>query len=160
MSRIFQDWEANKGNLKGRCILVLFRIGQVIRQNKILTLFLFPALIGLKIFLDWFLNVDIPFNTKIGKGCKLYHGHALVVFSDVIIGDNCVLRHSTTIGNKGVGLEAKSPIIGDNCDIGAHVVIIGDIKVGNNVTIGAGSVVVKNISQGAVVVGNPAVRIK
>ena len=44
--------------------------------------------------------------------------------------------------------------------LGAHVTIIGPVRVGNNVTIGAGSVVVKDIPDNAVVVGNPARIIK
>ncbi|MDB4297219.1 hypothetical protein N9901_00535 [Flavobacteriaceae bacterium] len=110
--------------------------------------------------MDWILCVDIPFKTQIGKGCTIFHGHALVVFSDVVLGENCTLRHCVTIGNKGIGKESKSPVIGDNCDIGAGAIIIGDLTIGDNVTIGAGSVLVKSIPSNCIVVGNPARIIK
>lgn len=160
MNFIFQDWVSNKGNIKGRWVLFHFRLGQFLYQNKITKILFLPLLIFIKIYLDWFLNVDIPFKTKIGKGCVIYHAHALVIFSDVVIGDNCVLRHCTTIGNKGVGLESKSPVIGDNCDIGSNVVIIGDVTLGNNVSVGAGSVVIKNVPSNSIVIGNPGRIIK
>ena len=157
---MFEDWSANKNNYKGRVVLLIFRLGQLLQRQKTTKFIFCPFWLILRIFLDWFLNIDIPFKTKIGKGCVVYHGHSLVIFSDVIIGDNCILRHGITIGNKGVGLESKSPTIGDNCDIGASSIIIGDIKIGDNVTIGAGSVVVKNIPSNCIVVGNPARIIK
>lgn len=155
MNYIFQDWRANHLNGKGRVILVLFRLGQIIRRDKVLKIIFLPFLVFLKLFLDWFLNVDIPFKTKIGKGCVIYHGHALVINSDVKIGENSVLRHCVTIGNKGEGEGFNTPVIGNNVDIGSNSVIIGGITIGNNVIIGAGAVVVKNIPDNSIVVGNP-----
>lgn len=108
---------------------------------------------------EWFLCVEIPFRTKIGKSLQLYHGQSLVVNNEVIIGDNCVLRQSTTIGTNKVVQDGKSsgcPVIGNNVNIGANVVIIGPIEIGDNVTIGAGSVVVKSIQANSKVAGNPA----
>lgn len=54
----------------------------------------------------------------------------------------------------------KAPIIGSNVDIGANVSIIGPVNIGDNVIIGAGSVVVKNISSNKIAVGNPAKKVK
>jgi putative colanic acid biosynthesis acetyltransferase WcaB len=71
------------------------------------------------------------------------------------------LRHSTTIGNLDNGTGQNScPSIGNNVDIGSNVCIIGKVEIGDNVIIGAGSVVVKNIPSNCVVVGNPAKIIK
>jgi putative colanic acid biosynthesis acetyltransferase WcaB len=156
MSYIFQDWKRNQGNSKGRIILVLFRVGFILRNNKLLMILFFPIIIVLKIFLDWFLNIDIPFKTKIGEGCIIYHGHSLVINADVVIGKNSILRHCVTIGNKGNNIDSRSPRIGDNMDIGSNSVIIGDIEIGDDVTIGSGSVVVKDVPSNCVVVGNPA----
>ena len=52
------------------------------------------------------------------------------------------------------------PVIGDNVTFGVNVTIIGSVKIGNNVTIGAGSVVVKDIPDNSIAVGNPCRVIK
>lgn len=51
-------------------------------------------------------------------------------------------------------------MIGDDVSVFAHAIIVGDVKIGNNVTIGAGAVVAKDVPDNAVVVGNPARVIK
>ena len=48
------------------------------------------------------------------------------------------------------------PWLGDNVDVGANVVVIGGVRIGNNVKIGAGSVVTKDVPDNCTVVGNPA----
>lgn len=155
---IVQDWKANKGNPKGRIILVLFRTANFFSQKRIYRYIGFPYLMFYRILVEWFFSIEIPWNVKIGKGFILYHGQATVFNNQVVIGENCTIRQSTTIGNKTYegGLTSKSPVIGNNVDIGCSVIIIGDITIGDNAKIGAGSVVVKNVSNNSVVVGNPA----
>jgi len=160
---IFQDWGSNKRNIKGRLILINYRFARLVRNYKILLFFFFWYLILYKIITEWIICVELPWGAKIGPGLALYHGHALVVHPDVIIGSNCILRQSTTIGNKqenGGGYIKQCPIIGNNVDIGSNVCIIGDITIGDNVKIGAGSVVVKSVPANSVVVGNPGKIIK
>ena len=61
-----------------------------------------------------------------------------------------------TIGNKGNGSRSEiTPTIGDNVSICANATVIGGIKIGNNVVIGAGSVVTKNVPANSLAVGNP-----
>lgn len=157
---ILQDWQINKEtSFKSRLTLVMFRLAQAIgKLPKFLSGIIIIYRFFYQIVIEWILGIELPFDTKIGENLKLQHGHALVVNHGTIIGTNCTLRHSTTIGNKKLsdGSYSASPKIGNNVDIGAHVVIIGSINVGDNAVIGAGSVVVKDVPEGAVVVGNPA----
>jgi putative colanic acid biosynthesis acetyltransferase WcaB len=157
---VFQDWQANpRNNLKGRLVLAAFRLAQLVRRFPLpLRLLCLPYLIAYRVGVEWVLGVELRWKTRIGPSLRLEHGQGLVIHDHTIIGAHCTLRHSTTIGNKGVGTEGAddSPRIGDYVDIGAHCVVIGNITIGDHVTIGAGSVVVRDIPSGSVVVGNPA----
>lgn len=96
--------------------------------------------------------IDIGTQTRIGKGVFLGHGICIVIHYKTIIGNNVNISQFVNIGTN----TDKAPIIGDNVYIGPHVSIVGDVKIGNNVTIGAGAVVVKDIPDNATVVGVPA----
>ena len=155
---IFQDWYANKYSTKGRFVLVLFRFFQILNKYKFTKILFYPFIFIYRILIEWILGIEINLNAQIGKDCKLFHGQSLVINGTTIIGKNCLLRNSITIGSKVLedGTITKAATIGDDVDIGSNSVIIGDIKIGDNVTIGAGSVVVKNIPDNCIVAGNPA----
>jgi putative colanic acid biosynthesis acetyltransferase WcaB len=155
---VFQDWRANRQNFKGQLVLFLFRLAQLVNKSIITKIIFYFYLLWYRYVVDWVWNIELPRKLTVGKGLSLFHGHALVINQGVVIGENCVLRNSTTIGHKKLadGSFSACPRIGNNVDIGANVCIIGDITIGDNVVIGAGAVVTKNIPADCVVVGNPA----
>jgi putative colanic acid biosynthesis acetyltransferase WcaB len=156
---ILCDWKANQGNPKGRLILILFRLAQFIRNWPApWWLIGAPYLLFYEIFVEWILCVELRFKTRVGASLRLYHAHGLVVHEGTVIGTGCILRQGTTIGNKQLadGTLSSCPILGNDVDVGANVCIIGPIKIGNRVVVGAGSVVVKDVPADAVVAGNPA----
>lgn len=93
----------------------------------------------------------LSWRTKIEGGFYFAHPYATILNAERI-GENFSCIHCTTLGEKGV----ERPIIGDHVSLGANVTIIGKVRIGNNVTIGAGSVVVKDIPDNCIVAGNPA----
>lgn len=97
------------------------------------------------------LGLTIPRNS-FGPGMSIAHYGSIVVNSRAKIGANCRIHSATNIGE----IDGKAPLIGDNCYIGPGAVIYGDITIGNNVAIGANSVVNKSFPDNVTVVGAPA----
>ena len=96
-------------------------------------------------------------NAKSIGSLMAYHPYSTLIDCERI-GEKVIVRHNTTIGNKNSGSN-ETPVIGDNVQIGAGTLIIGDVTVGDNAVIGAGSVVVKDVESNSIVVGNPAHKI-
>lgn len=159
---VFQDWKANQGNTKGRVMIILFRIANFFSTREIYFYLGFPYLILYKILSDWIFTTEIPYNVKIGKNLKIFHGQALIINGKTIIGESCTIRQSTTIGDKQLsdGSFSAAPIIGNHVDIGSNCCIIGGIKIEDFVRIGCGAVVVKDVSAYSTVVGNPGIELK
>jgi len=148
-------------NPKPLLIIIFYRISSYFAQNyyapvKLLGL---PIRILYKLTIEWILGTEIPDATIIGKSLMIHHGYGIVINPKAILSNNITLRHSTTIGHKidKISGALGAPIIHDNVDIGCNVVILGPIVIGKNTTIGAGSVIVKNIPENSIVVGNPAI---
>jgi serine acetyltransferase len=155
---VFQDWRANRGNVKALLVLPMFRLVNVINRYMLLKLLFFWYLMLYRLFVEWVLGIELPRKLVVGKNLVIYHGQGLVVNYKAVIGQNCTLRNGVTIGHKEYadGTLSNSPRLGNNVIIGANACIIGDITIGNNVSIGAGAVVVKDVPDNSVVVGNPA----
>lgn len=88
---------------------------------------------------------------SIGKGLFIQHGFSTIVMAD--LGDNCWINQQVTIGYKD---KSGRPKIGNNVRITAGAKVLGNITIGDNVTVGANSVVVKDVPANCVVVGIPA----
>lgn len=108
---------------------------------------------------------DYGFNIKVGK--NFYSNHNLVIldcaevrFGDnVFIGPNCgfyTAIHPIDAGQRKMEIEWAKPIkVGNDVWFGGSVTVLPGVTIGDNVVIGAGSVVVKDIPSGVVAVGNP-----
>lgn len=104
------------------------------------------------------LGFEISANT-FGPGLAIIHRGPIIILDSVRIGARCRIHACVNIGStKGTGKGAQ---IGNDCYIGPGVQIVGPITIADNVTIGAGAVVTKSVTEPNVVVaGNPAVIIK
>lgn len=100
--------------------------------------------------------LEIPSGTKIGYGLYIGHGQCVVINPTAVIGNNVNLSQFTTIGSN----NGKAAKIGDNVYIAPSVCIVEDVAIGNNVRIGAGAVVLKDLPENAVAAGVPAKTLK
>ena len=101
----------------------------------------------------------ILFPNTIDEGLNLVHPGFRRIGHNSHIGKKCTILPNVLIGRKEPGLKADV-FIGDNCYISTGVTILGPITIGNNVTIGAGAVVNKDIPDNVVVAGVPAKIVK
>ena len=101
-------------------------------------------------------QIDIPVATNIGDGLYLGHTGARIINPNVKIGRNCNIATGVIIGktNRPGG---GTPEIGDSVWIGSNAVIVGKVKIGNNVLIAPNAYVNIDVPDNSVVVGNPAV---
>lgn len=98
-------------------------------------------------------------NKSVNGGLLLWHGFSTAI-NAVSIGKNCEIWQNVTIGKKSTKNIPDKPTIGNNVKICANSVVIGSIKIGDNVIIGAGAVVNKDIPNNSIAVGNPVRIIK
>jgi serine O-acetyltransferase len=97
-------------------------------------------------------HATIGRNADIAPGFVILHSVGVVINTNVRAGRNLVLYHGVTLGAE----RNKSPILGDNVYIGAGAKVIGGVRIGSDVKIGANAVVTKDVPDGATVIGIPA----
>lgn len=104
------------------------------------------------------LGFSIPINV-FGPGLAIVHYGTIVVNENAKIGKNCRMHACVNIGASGGTKEA--PQLGDNIYIAPGAKIYGNIKIANNIAIGANAVVNKSFdNEGVFITGNPATEIK
>jgi serine O-acetyltransferase len=99
-------------------------------------------------------GAQISHAAEIGKGLVIYHPHGIVVGRTAVLGEYCVLVHGNVIGQRLGG--GDRPLIGDRFYAATGAKILGRIHIGNDVRVGANSVVVDSLPDGVTVAGNPA----
>ncbi|MCS7233485.1 MAG: serine O-acetyltransferase [Synergistetes bacterium] len=105
-------------------------------------------------------GIEIHPGAKIGKGFFIDHGMGVVIGETAEIGDNVTIYHGVTLGGTGKEKGKRHPTIDDGVVIGAGAKILGNIRIGRNSRIGAGSVVLKDVPPESTVVGVPGMVVK
>ena len=100
-------------------------------------------------------GIEIHPGAKIGEGFFIDHGMGVVIGETAEIGENVVLYQGVTLGGTSRQKVKRHPTLGNNVVVGVGAKLIGDITIGENSKIGAGSVVVTSVPANATVVGVP-----
>ena len=104
-------------------------------------------------WLRFLTGIEIHPGATIGHRLVIDHGMGVVVGETAVIGDDVLIYHGVTLGGKEFTRAKRHPTIGNNVMIGAESIVLGNITIGDNVMIGAGSVVTKDVAPNSVVIG-------
>jgi serine O-acetyltransferase len=132
-----------------------FRTCSFLRSRRVLKYSVYPLAWLMMRRTMYRLGISIHPGTDIGPGFYIGHFGGIVVSARSQIGRNCNISQGVTIGKAHGGRRAGYPVIGDNVYIGPGAKIIGAVRIGNNVAIGANCVVTKDAPDNAIVVGIP-----
>jgi serine O-acetyltransferase len=100
-------------------------------------------------------GVEIHPGAKIGRRLFIDHGLGVVIGETAMVGDDVTLYQGVTLGGTGKEHGKRHPTIEDAVVVGGGAKILGNITVGKNCRIGAGSVVLRNVPENSTVVGVP-----
>lgn len=108
----------------------------------------------------WLTGIEIHPSAKIGARFFIDHGMGVVIGETAEIGDHVTLFQGVTLGGTGKERGKRHPTLGNHVVVGAGAKILGGITIGDNVKIGANSVVLKSVPPNSTVIGVPARIIK
>jgi serine O-acetyltransferase len=106
-------------------------------------------------FARFLTGIEIHPGAQIGKGVFIDHGMGVVIGETAIVGDYSLIYQGVTLGGTGKESGKRHPTLGECVVVGAGAKVLGNIQIGNDVRIGAGSVVLRDVPSDCTVVGIP-----
>jgi serine O-acetyltransferase len=101
-------------------------------------------------------GIEIHPGATIGRRLFIDHGMGVVIGETAIVGDDVTLYHGVTLGGTSLQKKKRHPTLGNGVVVGNTSSVLGDIVVGDNSRVGAGSVVLRDVPPNSTVVGVPA----
>ena len=101
-------------------------------------------------------GIELPCEVEVGRNFVIDHFGGVVVSGFAKFGNNCRLRNGVVVGLARTD-DPCAPVIGDDVDIGAGAKVLGRIRIGNRVLIGANAVVTRDVPDDSIAVGVPAI---
>lgn len=108
-------------------------------------------------FSQIFFGIYIGSKVQIGRRLTIEHFGGIIIHTNAVIGDDVIIRQGVTIGIKSIDAPLEAPTIGNRVSIGAGAKILGGIKIGDDVQIGANAVVICDVPANSIAVGVPAI---
>jgi serine O-acetyltransferase len=144
---------------QGLWALLQYRIEFAVYHSSIPSVIKFPLRVFLTIWrklIEITTGISLPCTAQIGAGLHLPHCGLRIVNARAVIGSDCCICHGVTIGVSGRGEMRGVPVIGDRVYFGVNAVVVGKISVGDDVLIGANSLVNRDVPSHCTVLGVPA----
>jgi serine O-acetyltransferase len=133
--------------------IAVYRFGQgVLAAPRPVRLVLRPAHRVMLLICQILTNIEIATYADIGPGLRIHHAGPIVV-GNCVIGADCTLRVGNILGNRN---DSAWPTLGDRVTLGAGAQVLGGITLGNDVVVGAMSLVIHDVASGSTVAGIPA----
>jgi serine acetyltransferase len=101
-------------------------------------------------------GIELAPGLTLGRRTIVEHQSGIVVHGHCVIGDDCILRQGTTLGNKNLDRPFDAPQLGSRVNVGAGAKILGAVTIGSDAVIGANAVVLHDVPASCVAVGIPA----
>ena len=101
-------------------------------------------------------GIEIHPAAQLGRRLFIDHGMGVVIGETAIVGDDVTLYQGVTLGGTGKERGKRHPTLCDRVFVGNNANILGDITIGENSRVGAGSVVLQDVPPNSTVVGVPA----
>jgi len=102
-------------------------------------------------------GIEIHPGATLGRRIFIDHGMGVVIGETAVVGNDVLMFHGVTLGGTTMSHGLRHPTVGDRVVIGAGAKVLGPVHIGSDARIGANSVVVKDVPDGATAVGIPAV---
>ena len=156
---IREDWRTYGRELsrQGLWVMVVYRFGRwryTIRWRWLRMPFSFLYKV-LKPISEVLTGIELPCEVTLGRRFRIDHFGGIVISGDAVFGDDCVIRNGVTVGLKHAGYRG-APTLGNRVDVGAGAKILGPIRIGDDVLIGANAVVLGDVPSNSIAVGVPA----
>lgn len=157
-----EDIKVNKGFWRpGAQALIMYRLGvwQSGLQRGLVRALASRLYRFLHVVVRNYYGIELRASAQIGRRLYIIHQHGIVIHGQLVMGDDCVIRHGVTLGLIGSsrGRAGQSgPITGNRVEIGAGAMIVGPITIGDDVKIGPNTVVMRSVPAGSVVTAPPA----
>jgi serine O-acetyltransferase len=160
LNNLREDLRAYEGDwgAQGFWVMVVYRFGRWryrVRPPLVRKFFSLVYHVLFK-FVQVITGIQIPCGVEVGRNFIIDHFGGIIISGYAKFGDDCRVRNGVVTGIRRVD-EKYAPIIGNNVDIGAGAKLLGSIRIGDNVFIGANAIVLCDVPDNSIAVGVPAV---
>lgn len=156
---IREDWQTHGRTLsrQGLWAMAVYRFGNWRYRipNRVVRAPFSMLYKMLKVFSEILTGIELPCEATLGRRFRIDHFGGIVISGDAVFGDDCVIRNGVTVGLRHTG-HRGAPVIGNRVDIGAGAKVLGSIRIGDDVAIGANAVVITDVPSQSIAVGVPA----